>query len=162
MPVRFTISGRVLALQPDIFAFTLLIQQNADGMSPHGELRLRALMSMDGSAVSPHALDSVNRGLLVCFSGPFATYQYGVVVVWVDTLTILQLQNDSRESVDVSWVVDYCFRGDSNYCSVMFVMSTRGAYQHAFSFYKTPVQRCERMQESYTIAAGGRVNGVRR
>ncbi|KAN0127788.1 hypothetical protein V8E53_014401 [Lactarius tabidus] len=81
---RFTISGQVLALQPDIFAFTLLIQQNADGMSPHGKLRLRALMSMDGSAASPHALDSVNRGLL-----------YGVVVVWVDTFTILQSQNDS-------------------------------------------------------------------
>jgi hypothetical protein len=63
-------------------------------------------MSMDGSAVSLHTLDSLNCGSLVSFSGLFATYQYGVVVVWVDTLTILQSQSDVCDSVDFSWVVD--------------------------------------------------------
>ena len=86
-----TVSGSVCAVQQDISAFTLVLHQTREGASPQGSLKVRGLMAMTASPYLPCGLQALPRpGATLTMSGQIAVYQFGVLVILVDTVSHLR------------------------------------------------------------------------
>lgn len=91
-PARMAVSGRVLCVQRDIHAFTMIVQQHTT-QTPFGRLKVRALMGFT-TELPFSAAPLRNRN--VSLTGCVAAFEDGVVVITVDSFTHLPSAAHSR------------------------------------------------------------------